>query len=220
MSSIYSPAKLGFLSLPPEVRLMIYDHVFAEPTLQVDSDQVFNTQQTAVIEGASRNLLQTCKTIRSEATPYLEERTPVYLDQTLLERADFMPGTLEAIEAFTRKLNFIDEMWMCKARCYRLDISRFQQLRCLKFRIEAPSCCRQKIFGFSSNGEDPATFVQKHWLDDQTRAFGLFRRIKSIEVEPSAGQPRNGYYDVTFNLNQSKSGLRNAGRLLVNYARE
>lgn len=213
-------SRLGFLSLPAEVRNMVYELVFDSPLLKMYRSILTRTPMVQ-FTGTNRNLLRTCKTINSEARPLLEERTTLRIPRHLIRTRHTsvtgyaLPATTHAaVESFARNLVLDGGSWICNLG--ELDLSAFQKLRRLEFKLLVYPCCIRKIFGHAPAGQSAASVLQTHWLDDPRRGWGLLRRIEQIEVEEDPAEP--SVYNFRISLTPSRSGSRQPGQLLISYS--
>lgn len=213
---------MGFLSLPPEIRAMVYEHVFEAPVLKMY--RTITGTPVLKFYGTSRDFLLTCRTVNREARSLLEERTKVQIPRHLIRTrhtsltGHALPASRHvAVESFTRNLVIEDVEYMCDLR--EIDLSAFQKLRQLEFKIVANGCCIRRAFVLSQQeraSQTPASMLQSHWLDDPRRGYGLLRRIEQVEVKPD---PHSfSEYNFRITVNPSRTGGRRSRQLLINYS--
>lgn len=221
MGETMANSSLGFLSLPPEVRNMIYIKVFGNSILEVMIPHQPGPQRPQVqFVRTNRNLLISCKTINEEARPILEAETVLRIPHHLI-RIGSLAGTHglpdmthTALESFTRKIVLTANVFACQVG--KLDLSAFRQLRCLEFELDAMPCCVRKIFKGASHGQPAADILQRHWLDNQARGWGLLRRIQQIEV--TENEDAVGCYQFRITLNTPRSASMGRGGIMVSYS--
>ena len=209
--------KRGFLSLPPEVRNMVYSELFNKDirlvcTVTREGDPAVAFQNTA------RPLLGTCKTIHTEARRLLEENTTLYIDEGLIRAASFNPlphSKSVGVESFTRKMRIIGALSFCGFS--KINLSAYQQLRCLEFRLATFACCVRKRLGIrpAAAGQTTADILQRGWLDDASRGWGLSRRIEQIEVTVDSDDEQLYHFRIT--IRPARSASRRVGRVNVSY---
>jgi hypothetical protein len=90
---------LGFLDLPAEIRIEIYQHLFRAAQIIVPATQLLAPQIQSLVcsSGFQRHVLNTCWTIRNEALSYLMAATTLQICQPLDEAVPIPPYYLDNI---------------------------------------------------------------------------------------------------------------------------
>ena len=90
---------LGFLDLPAEVRIEIYQHLFEAAQIIVSATQPIALPFAPIVcsGGFQRHVLNTCWTIRNEALSYLMAATTLHICQPLDDAIPIPPYYLQNI---------------------------------------------------------------------------------------------------------------------------
>ena len=99
MAAVSEVPPLGFLDLPAEIRIEIYQHLFRAAQIMVPASQLLAPTTSSIIcsGGFQRHVLNTCWTIRNEALSYLMAETTLQICQPLDEAVPIPPYYLENI---------------------------------------------------------------------------------------------------------------------------
>ena len=96
----HSASAVGFLDLPAEIRIEIYQHLFEAAQITVPALHLLTTSLVPLVVcsgGFQKRFLETCWTIRNEALQYLLAATNLHISQPMDQAIPIPPYYLENI---------------------------------------------------------------------------------------------------------------------------
>lgn len=221
-----STVRRPFLSLPAEMRLMIYEAFFRSAKFRTRIPWRSSTGSMTISDPVSDNasilngLLLANKQIRGEALPFLYKYLVVHLDAALAHmhsvwsmiKPRMAASDLSYFRSLVQRVDlgvvtFHHASYTCMD-VGDLNLASLEHLRRIDFRLVVSEESAKYLFMTDEDQRSPeifdkinfATVLQTRWCEDSQRCFGLRERMKHVRVRVSrCGTGR-------FHLNRFVSG--------------
>lgn len=205
-----------FLTLPTEIRLMIYESFFRSAKIRTIAPWNTSYKGISITDPVSDNasallgLLLTSRQVRAEALPYLYKCLVVDLDPVLAHMNIVSSWTMvkprmavDDLRGFRDVVRRVDLGVVTYGFGYRcadvvdLDLGCLGGLREVRFRLLLGDAGREGLLRgdgeeevFDGGAKSFASVLQEKWCEDEKRCLGLGERVKGVEVRESIGEGR------------------------------